>query len=65
MRTRCIEGYVLTTGAYTLDNPIRRVDELRSDIDTNYDIKPIERTYQPRCAKDVSGEKGRSIDVSA
>jgi len=28
MRTRCIEGYVLTTGAYTLDNPAKRFDEI-------------------------------------
>ena len=60
---KAIEDYVLTTGNYTLDNPVRRVDGLRSDVDTDYNVKPIEGTNGIRLLPDPFGERGRKIHI--
>ncbi len=66
MRIRkVIEDYVLTTGNYALDNPVRRVDGLRSDIDTDYNVKPAERSHGIRLLPDPFGERGRKIHIIA
>lgn len=66
MKTRRIgSSCILFSGWYTWANPILENDNLREDFDRDYNVKPIERTYQPRRAKDVTGEKGRRIDVTA
>ena len=54
MRTRCIEGYVLTTGAYALDNPARRFYEIFKEIFRMYEVIPIERLNEIHFVRDVT-----------
>ena len=54
MRTRCIEGYVLTTGAYALDNPVRRFYEIFEEFIRMYEIIPIERLSEIHFVRDAT-----------
>ena len=54
MRTRSIENYILTTGVYTFDNPIRRFDEIFEEFVKRYAIIPIERLNEIHFVRDAT-----------
>jgi len=54
MRTRYIENYALTTGAYAFDNPVRRFNEIFEEFVKRYAIIPIERLNEIHFVRDAT-----------